>query len=136
MPRLLPVLFVVLLFGAFASAADPARVFTGKAVSVADKGVEFVADDGAKYALVEDDNSRMLLQDPQMQNRPVRLTARAGTSPRTLVVERVQTVKGGKVFDVDYWCAHCLLATTLPGPCQCCGGPTVLREFAVKAPEK
>ena len=131
-------------------AADPAKpaavTFDGKVMPLADAlkklgarpdadttGVALVAADGTVYTLVKDEKSRLLFLDKQLHNREVRLTARVLPGTQTLKVEKVQTVaKGGKVFDVDYWCENCQLAAAEPGKCMCCGADLVLRERPVK----
>jgi hypothetical protein len=95
-------------------------------------GVALATADGTVYTLVKDDASRLLFVDPNLHDRTVRLTARLLPGTRVLVVEKVQTVKVGKVYDVDYWCENCQLAATEPGKCKCCGGDTVLRELPAK----
>lgn len=140
----------VALFGApITSVASPAndtvQVLDGKVVPLADAlkklgvkpdpdtvGVALVTAEGTVYTLVKDEKTRLLFLDAQLQNRDVRLTARVLPGTRVLQVDRVQTVKGGKVFNVDYWCDQCQLEAAEPGPCKCCGGETVLRELPAK----
>ena len=95
-------------------------------------GVALVTADGTVYALVKDDASRLLFLDKQLHNRDVRLTGKLLPGTQVLKVEKVQTVKAGKVFDVDYWCENCQLASTQPGKCMCCGAETELRERPTK----
>lgn len=144
----------VLLSGFSATAAPPEPVkpaapatqaIDGKVVPLADAlkklgvkpdadttGVALVTADGTVYTLVKDAKTRLLFMDKQLHNRDFRLTAKVLPNTHVLSVEKVQTVKGGKVFDVDYWCDQCQLEANEPGPCKCCGGETVLRERAVK----
>lgn len=125
--------------------ATNAQSFDGKVVSLADAlkklgvkpdadttGVALVTADGDVYTLVKDATTRLLFLDKQLQGRDVRLTAKVLPGTRVLSVEKVQTVKGGKVFDVDYWCDQCQLEASEPGPCKCCGADTVLRERPAK----
>jgi hypothetical protein len=119
------------------------QVFTGKVVPLAgakgksgakpeDRGVALKADDGTTYPLVEDDTSRMLFVDSRLQNRPVRLTAFREPSTKGLRLVRVQTVKDGKPYDVDYWCEICFISLNYPGSCVCCGDETEFRERPAK----
>ncbi|VTR90785.1 Uncharacterized protein OS=Isosphaera pallida (strain ATCC 43644 / DSM 9630 / IS1B) GN=Isop_1744 PE=4 SV=1 [Gemmata massiliana] len=125
--------------------ADKAQAIDGKVVPLADAlkklgvkadtdtvGVALVTADGTVYTLVKDEKTRLLFLDPQLHNRDVRLTAKVLPGTRVLHVERVQTVKNGKAFNVDYWCEQCQLDATEPGPCKCCGGETALRELPAK----
>lgn len=95
-------------------------------------GVALVTADGTVYTLVKDAKTRLLFLDKELHNRDLRLTAKVLPGTHTLHVEKVQTVKGGKVFNVDYWCDQCQLEASEPGPCKCCGGETVLRELPAK----
>ncbi|HEX4613867.1 MAG TPA: hypothetical protein VH092_37140 [Urbifossiella sp.] len=95
-------------------------------------GVALVTDEGRVYPLVKEELSRLLFAEEKLQNRPVRLTAKLVPGTTFLRVTGVQTVKDGKVYDVDYFCDNCQLPALSPGPCKCCGGPTYLRETLVK----
>lgn len=125
--------------------APTAQAFDGKVVPLADAlkklgakpdadtaGVTLVAADGTVYTLVKDAKTRLLFLDKQLHGRDVRLTATALPGTKVLLVVKVQTVKEGKVFDVDYWCDECQLEASEPGACKCCGGPTALRELPAK----
>jgi predicted RNA-binding protein with PUA domain len=95
-------------------------------------GVALVTADGAVYPIVETDVSRLLFLDKELHGRAVRLTGTVDPKSKTATVTKVQTVKAGKVFDVDYWCEKCQLAASQPGKCVCCGADVVLRELPVK----
>jgi hypothetical protein len=121
------------------AASDAPQVFTGKVVLLPAskgkpgappeaRGVALVADDGTTYALVEPQGAEMLAQDARLRDRPVRLTARRLPGTKSLQVVLVQTVKGGAVHDVDYWCETCRISLSHPGPCYCCGEEAPLRE--------
>lgn len=107
----------------------PPRVFEGTLLSAAagrPLRVTLTAADGRAHTVTNAGAARMLFQDPALHGRTVRLLAvAAGT---TLTVKKVQTVKAGKAFDVDYWCESCQMSYDAPGACKCCGGETVLRE--------
>ncbi|MBN9120323.1 MAG: hypothetical protein J0I06_14395 [Planctomycetes bacterium] len=146
------------LVGSFSASASPpatpppapapaakADTFDGKVVPLAEAlkklgakpdtdtaGVALVTADGTVFTMVKDEKTRLLFLDKQLHNRDIRLTAKVLPGTRVLHVEKVQTVKGGKVFDVDYWCENCQLEATEPGPCKCCGGETILREQPAK----
>ncbi|QEL21008.1 hypothetical protein PX52LOC_08137 [Limnoglobus roseus] len=129
-----------------ARAADPvSQTFEGSVQTLAkvlekqgipaDKdvtGVALVTKDGTVYTIAKEKVSRLLFVDPVFENRTVRLTAKILPGSQILKVEKVQTVKAGKVYDVDYWCENCQLAWSAPGACQCCGGDTVFREREAK----
>jgi len=144
--RLLGLATALLLVGVCAgqppkppASPDAPQVFTGKVVSLpapkgksgtkpGDRGLALKADDGTAYPLVEDDGSRMFFLDPQLRDRPVRLTALLVPATKGLRVVKVQTVKDGQAYDVDYWCEICQISGNCPGACVCCGDDVELRE--------
>jgi len=108
--------------------SDVAKVYTGKVVPAKGGGLALVAGDGTATPIVEDAGSAMLFQDRRLQNRPVRLTALLVPATKSLRVVKVQTVKDGKAYDVDYWCEICQISGSTPGKCVCCGDDTEFRE--------
>jgi hypothetical protein len=90
------------------------------------------ADDGKVYPLVKDAGSRMFFKDARLLNRPMRLTARPVAGGALLQVVGVQSYVKGALCDVYYWCDICAIRTNELGICDCCGGPTELREVPVK----
>ena len=70
------------------------------------------------------------LQDRRLANREVRLE---GTmkGDGTFEVERLYTVKGGKLYRVRYFCKVCNIEALEPGNCVCCQQPTELQEIPV-----
>jgi hypothetical protein len=121
------------------AAADATlQVFAGKVVPLTtlggkagDGGAALVTDEGTVYPLAED-AARTFLSCGQLRDRPVRLSGQRTPGTNTLRVESIQTVTGGKVYDVDFWCEVCQISLPYPGVCVCCGDPTVLRERPVR----
>jgi len=70
------------------------------------------------------------LQDKRLANREVRLE---GTmkADGTFEVERLYTVKDGKLYRVRYYCKVCNIVALEPGNCVCCQQPTELQEIPV-----
>jgi hypothetical protein len=62
----------------------------------------------------------------------MRLTARPVAGGALLQVVAVQSYVKGQLCEVYYWCDICAIRTNVLGPCDCCGGPTELREVPVK----
>src|SRR5262245_37757560 len=88
--------------------------------------VLLITADGQNYTIVRDELSEMLFLDPKWHERSVRLSGRLQKDSKAFKLDKIQSVKDGKVFDVDYWCDNCQLAYAAPGKCVCCGGDTVL----------
>ena len=70
------------------------------------------------------------LLDKRLANREVRLE---GTmkADGTFEVERLFTVKDGKLYRVRYFCKVCNIVALEPGNCVCCQQPTELQEIPV-----
>jgi hypothetical protein len=90
------------------------------------------ADDGTIHPLVKDAGARMFFKDPHLLNRPMRLTARPAAKGAMLQVVSVHSYVKGQLCEVYYWCDICSIRTNELGICDCCGGPTELREVPVK----
>ena len=70
------------------------------------------------------------LLDKRLSNREVRLE---GTTKAdgTFEVERLYTIKDGKLYRVRYFCKTCNIEALEPGDCVCCQQPTELQEIPV-----
>jgi hypothetical protein len=68
------------------------------------------------------------LLDKRLANREVRLE---GTmkADGTFEVERLYTVRNGKLYRVRYFCKVCNIEALEPGDCVCCQHPTELQEI-------
>ncbi len=88
--------------------------------------------DGKVYPLVKDAGARMFFKDARLLNRPMRLNARPVAGGALLQVIGVHSYVKGRLCDVYYWCDICTIRTYEAGVCDCCGGPTELREVPVK----
>jgi hypothetical protein len=70
------------------------------------------------------------LQDKRLANREVRLEGLM-KGAGTFEVERLYTVKDGKLYRVRYFCKVCNIEALEPGKCVCCQQPTELQEIPV-----
>lgn len=70
------------------------------------------------------------LEDKRFEDREVRLE---GTErpDGTFEVQRLYTVKKGKLYKVRYFCEVCNIEALEPGNCVCCQKPTELEEIPV-----
>ena len=89
-------------------------------------------DDGKVFPLVRDGGSRMFFKDKRLLDRPMRLTAQPVAKGSFLQVVRVQSYVKDQLCDVYYWCEICAIRSHELGICDCCGGPTELREVPIK----
>ncbi len=75
------------------------------------------------------------LQDKRLLGREVRLEGTT-RSDGTFEVERLYTVRAGKLYKVRYFCEVCNIEALEPGDCVCCQQPTELQEIPVAEPPK
>jgi len=75
------------------------------------------------------------LEDKRLQDREVRLDG-AVKPDGAFEVERLFTVKDGKLFKVRYYCEICNIAAVEPGNCVCCQRPTELQEIPLSGVTK
>jgi hypothetical protein len=54
----------------------------------------------------------------------------------TFQVERLYTVKDGRLYRVRYFCKICNIEALEPGNCVCCQQPTELQEIPVTGDAK
>ncbi len=88
--------------------------------------------DGKVHPLVKDAGARMFFKDARLLNRPMRLTGRLVANGAMLQVTGVQSYVKGQLCDLYYWCDICAIRSYEHGICDCCGGPTELREVPAK----
>jgi hypothetical protein len=91
-----------------------------------------VADDGKVYTLVKDGGARLFFKDDALLKRPMRLSGRLLPGSQALRVSGVNSYVKGELCEVYYWCDVCSIKRGEKGPCECCGGPMVLRETPLK----
>lgn len=94
----------------------------------ADQLLALETEDGRLLTILPTTSSRIFYLDPQMQRRPVRVTARVYEQSDGLQVIDVHTLKDGKLFEVYYWCGICSIKSYARRPCECCQEPVELRE--------
>ncbi len=68
--------------------------------------------------------------DKRLANREVRVEGTAKPDG-TFEVERLFTIKDGKLYRVRYFCKTCNIEALEPGDCVCCQQPTELQEIPV-----
>ncbi len=95
--------------------------------------VESEAGDGAPryWTILRTSLSEALFRDKRFQEHPLIISGKTFPGTSLLEVIRFWWVRGGKVFDVYYWCDVCSIKGVDPGACACCQGEVELREDPV-----
>lgn len=87
---------------------------------------------GRLHPIVKDQRGRCFYTDERLRGIDVELLARRYADSPMLQVVRVYTLKSGDKYELDYWCDICSIPMYELKPCECCQGPTRLRERLVK----
>ncbi len=87
-------------------------------LKVKDKAYRLVSNDGYANAVLGDD---------RISGRELRLEGR-WKGADTFEVDRLFTVRDGKLHKVTYYCHICDITSYKPGLCDCCQQPTEVRE--------
>lgn len=70
------------------------------------------------------------LEDKRLANREIRVEGIAKPGG-TFEVQRLYTLRDGKLYRVRYFCNVCNIEALEPGDCVCCQRPTELQEIPV-----
>jgi hypothetical protein len=101
----------------------------------ADAGEQIVAleaQDGRLYPIVKDFRGRGFLLDSRLRNIDMDLLVRQYEGSPMVQVVRVYTLKDGRKYELDYWCDICAIPMYELKACECCQGPTRIREQLVE----
>ena len=91
----------------------------------------------ARYlTILRTQQSKALFVDKRFQRRDLVLIGRTFPETAILEVSGWRWFKGGKLFDVHYWCEVCSIRSLDPGSCACCQGGVELREEPEKTRRK
>jgi hypothetical protein len=101
----------------------------GEAVGCTDSTNSFglVSADGKRYTFLSSDSSTAMFADSRVRQRELQITAKLLPNDRLEIVT-VQSIKGGKLYDIYYFCELCNITAYAPGPCVCCRQELEFRE--------
>lgn len=103
----------------FGVATEPAAAQTSVVVETAD---------GQIWPVVPDTRGRAFAVDERLRGIDVRLLVRRYADAPLVQVIRVFRSSDEGLQEVDYWCDICAIPMYILKPCECCQGPTRLRE--------
>jgi hypothetical protein len=84
--------------------------------------------DGELIPLVKDSRCRGFWADPRLFEMDVDLIVRKFDGSPMVQVISVRRWRDGQCYDLDYWCDICAISMFELKPCECCQGPSRLRE--------
>lgn len=88
--------------------------------------------DGRVYPIVKDDRGRGFFLDERLRDVDMELFVRQYDGSPMIQVIRVYTLKDGRKYELDYWCDICAIPMYELKDCECCQGPTRIRERPVQ----
>jgi hypothetical protein len=90
---------------------------------------------GSLVPLIEDVRGRALRVDERLRQMDLELLVRRYHGSPFVQVVRLYAIKDDGKYELDYWCDVCAIAMFEQKPCDCCQGPTELRQRKV-APQR
>lgn len=82
---------------------------------------------GKAYDFLPSDLSTAIFTDSRVRARELKLTANLYPEDQLEII-KVQSVRGGKLYDLYYFCEVCNITAYAPGPCTCCREEMEFRE--------
>lgn len=83
---------------------------------------------GRLHPLLKDTRGRAFYSDERLRGIDLELLVRRYPGSPSVQVVRVYAIKPDGKYQLDYWCDVCSIAMYELKPCECCQGPTRLRE--------
>ena len=93
--------------------------------------VALETDDGRLIPLVKDSRGRGFHMDERLRDVPMELQLRIYEQSPVAQIVQVYTLHDDAKFELDYWCDICAIPMYELKACECCQGPTRLRERKV-----
>lgn len=90
------------------------------------------AEDGRVLPIVKDNRGRGFFIDERLRGIDMELYVRHYHDSPMIQIIRVYTLHDGKKYELDYWCDICAIPMYELKACECCQGPTRLRERLVE----
>jgi hypothetical protein len=87
---------------------------------------------GQLHPIVKDSRGRAFHTDERLRDIDAELLVRRYEGSPMVQVVRVYAIKPDGKYELDYWCDVCSIAMYELKPCECCQGPTRLRERKVE----
>ncbi len=100
--------------------------------SAAETTVVLETAEGRLLPIIPDVRGRAFVVDSRLRNVDLQLLVRRYTDAPMIQVIRVFRPKDDGLYELDYWCDICAIPMFILKDCECCQGPTRLRERPVE----
>jgi len=101
--------------------------------AAAQSAVALETADGELLPIILDTRGRAFAVDERLRNIDVELFVRRYAGVPMIQVLRTFHVAADGLYELDYWCDVCAISMAILKDCECCQGPTRLREQRVDA---
>jgi len=88
--------------------------------------------DGRVVPIVLDTRGRAFIVDERLRDVELQMRVRSFADPAMIQIVRLYRPKPDGLYEIDYWCDVCAIPMYILKPCECCQGPTRLREQKVE----
>jgi hypothetical protein len=102
--------------------------------AAAETAVMLESPDGRLLPIIPDVRGRAFGVDARLRNIDLELLVRRYAGVPMIQIIRVFQRKADGLYEIDYWCDICAISMFILKPCECCQGPTRLREQLVEKP--
>ena len=83
---------------------------------------ELLANDGRSFPLLSDDLLATIFTEARVRKMELQISGLLHHD-KQLELVKILALKGGKLFDIFYYCQVCKITAYGPGPCPCCYAP-------------
>jgi hypothetical protein len=102
--------------------------------AAAETAVVLETPDGQLLPIIPDLRGRAFAVDSRLRNIDLELLVRRYAGVPMIQTIRVFRRKADGLYEIDYWCDICAISMFILKPCECCQGPTRLREQLIEMP--
>jgi hypothetical protein len=102
--------------------------------AAAETAVVLETPDGQLLPIIPDVRGRAFMVDSRLRKIDLELLVRRYAGVPMIQVIRVFRPTAEGLYEIDYWCDICAISMFILKPCECCQGPTRLREQLVEKP--
>lgn len=105
--------------------------------SAAESSVVLETPEGHLWPIIPDTRGQSFVVDGRLRNIDLELPVRRYQGVSLVQVIRVLSRRADGLYEIDYWCDICAIPMHILKDCECCQGPTRLREQLIeKGPGK
>ena len=102
--------------------------------AAAESSVVLEAPDGHLLPISPDTRGQSFVVDGRLRDIDLELPVRRYQGVSLVQVIRVLSRRADGLYEIDYWCDICAIPMYILKPCECCQGPTRLREQLIEKP--